>query len=419
MNKGKILHVIDKMDPKLGGVSQAVRTMILGLSTYGIYNEVASLDSPESSFLKEDSFTINALGPSKGPWSYGPNVLPWLVDNLARFDSIILHGLWLYNGYAIFKALSKYRKSQNVTDSPRFYVMPHGMLDPYFQKASGRKIKALRNWAYWKLIESKVVNTADGILFTCEEERRLAHIPFSPYRPKSEKVVGLGVEEPPAFHPDMQKAFLIKCPEVANQPYLLFLGRIHEKKGVDLLINAYSAVINKLRVAGSLEMVDSTLDTISSEAITIPKLVIAGPGLDTAYGEEIKKLVSEDKYLDDNIIFTGMLTGEAKWGAFYGCEAFVLPSHQENFGIAVVEALACGKPVLISNQIHIWREIDSEGGALIADDTQHGTNTLLETWFSLSKNERKIISTNAREAYKKSFAIEANINNLMNDLQLD
>ena len=61
-----------------------------------------------------------------------------------------------------------------------------------------------------------------------------------------------------------------------------------------------------------------------------------------------------------------MLTGDLKWGALHAAEAFILPSHQENFGIAVVEALACGKPVLISDKVNIWREIEADGACLVA-----------------------------------------------------
>jgi hypothetical protein len=77
-----------------------------------------------------------------------------------------------------------------------------------------------------------------------------------------------------------------------------------------------------------------------------------------------------------------MLSGAAKWGALYGCEAFVLPSHQENFGIAVVEALACGKPVLISDQVNIWREIVEDGAGLVEGDTEEGVEKLLRNFLS-------------------------------------
>ncbi len=198
----KLLHVSPSMDPKHGGVCQAVRIIISGLTELGVQNEVVSLDTADSSFIKNDPFTVNALGVANGPWAYNASLIPWLANNLSRFDAVIVHGLWLYYGYGVRKSMERLN-----TNSPKLFVMPHGMLDPYFQRAPGRKIKAIRNYIYWKLIENKLVNRADGLLFTCEEECRLAREPFRPYRPKGEYVVGLGAEQPPAYNDTMREAF--------------------------------------------------------------------------------------------------------------------------------------------------------------------------------------------------------------------
>lgn len=389
----KILHVITHMDPKMGGVCQAVRTMIFGLTGLGNHNEVVSLDAPESPFLREDPFTVHALGPAKGPWAYAPTLTGWLLQNFNRFDIVIVHGLWQFHGYAVEQAFKKYGtqlKNEPFKRSlPKLFLMPHGMLDPYFQQAEGRKLKAIRNLIYWKLIERKVVNNADALLFTCEEERLLARKPFRPYHPKREFVVGLGVEEPPAYDEKMREAFSEKCPELNHKPYLLFLSRIHEKKGVDLLIKSYIEIFKNS-------------DKSESE---FPKLVIAGPGLDSSYGEAMQKLVLDAGELRDSIFFPGMLVKEAKWGAFYGCQAFVLPSHQENFGIAIVEALACAKPVLISKQVNIWREIELAGGGIVADDTLQGTVQLLKRWVDLSHEAKQSMGIKARSGFEKNFAI--------------
>jgi glycosyltransferase involved in cell wall biosynthesis len=356
--------------------------IISGLQVFEVHNEVVSLDDPESNFLKDDVFTTNALGSASGPWSYNAQLIPWLHENIARFDAVIVHGLWLYYGYAVRKAIA----ASNA--DTRLFVMPHGMLDPYFQRAPGRKIKALRNHFYWKFIENKLLNSADGILFTCEEECRLAREPFRPYRPKRELVVGLGADQPPAYTADMDVAFREKIRGRLTSPYLLFLSRIHEKKGVDLLIRAYAEL--KIKLAGS--------------QITLPKLVIAGPGLETSYGNHVKHLAYDTLGLQNDIFFPGMLIDDSKWGAFYGCEAFVLPSHQENFGIAVIEALGCGKAVLISNQVNIWREIESAGGGLVADDTLAGTRKTLEDWFHLSIDEKRVMGKHAVSCFRNSFS---------------
>jgi glycosyltransferase involved in cell wall biosynthesis len=101
-------------------------------------------------------------------------------------------------------------------------------------------------------------------------------------------------------------------------------------------------------------------------------LVIAGPGWDSEYGRRIGERINGEA----SIHAVGMLEGDAKWGALYGCEAFILPSHQENFGIAVVEALGCGRPVLISDKVNIWREISEDGAGLVEEDSVEGTERL-------------------------------------------
>jgi len=408
----KILHIMASMDPKLGGVCQALKTMVAGLNqTAGIINEIVSFDKPDASFIDQNLCTIHALGAGKGPWFQNAAYVPWLLQNLAGFDVVILHGLWNYQGFGLNKA---FRKLKQKTDhstvfSTRFFVMPHGMLDPYFQKAKGRKIKAIRNWFYWKIIEQKIVNRANGLLFTCEAEKLLAKNTFSPYLPEKELVVGLGVDEPPAFTANMQTAFSNHCSGLAKDPYLLFISRIHEKKGVDLLIDAYSN-LDTVNSAPDKNLANSHASFTTQK---LPKLVIAGPGLETAYGQKMKLAAVALQPQQPLVYFPGMLTGDAKWGAFYGSEAFILPSHQENFGIAVVEALACGKPVLISNQINIHKEISNAEAGFVAEDTVEGAAQLLLQWNSLSSEEKTRMGINARKCYEMYFAVAAATQHLL------
>jgi glycosyltransferase involved in cell wall biosynthesis len=258
------------------------------------------------------------------------------------------------------------------------------MLDPYFQRAAGRKIKAVRNYVYWKLLERRVVNDADGILFTCEEELQLARVPFSPYHPEKELVVGLGVEEPPVLNSTIDASF--KRLGKQKGSYLLFLSRLHEKKGVDLLIRAFALEAKKKSHPERF-------------------LVVAGPGLDQPYGKSLLALAAEDKEATKSIAFIDMISGDFKWATLYHCEAFVLPSHQENFGIAVVEALACGRPVLISDKVNIWREIEAAKCGFIASDTFEGTADVLNKWARLSEQEKVDMGLRARELYKTRFAV--------------
>jgi glycosyltransferase involved in cell wall biosynthesis len=135
--------------------------------------------------------------------------------------------------------------------------------------------------------------------------------------------------------------------------------------------------------------------------------VIAGPGMDTIYGNYLLKLISRDAKIKDSVFFPGMLAGEDKWAALYGSEAFVLSSHQENFGISVVEALACKKPVLISDKINIWKEIIEGGGGMVKDDTLEGTIELIRFWANLNMEEKLKMAINAREVYENNFGVLA------------
>ena len=409
----KILRVIASMDPATGGPCQGIRNSIPELKKLFVENEVVCLDNPDAAFLKNDDFPVHAIGPAQTPWYYSPRLLPWLLENLAGFDAVIVHGLWLYHGYAVRKAMDRLKSQhfsdrQRKTQLPKVFIMPHGMLDPYFQRAPERRLKALRNWIYWKLIEGKVIREAEGVLFTCKEEQRLASQAFHPYLPKQELNIGYGIAEPPLFAQRMRNAFLKDCPELRNCRYILFLSRIHEKKGVELLIKAYAKVAGR-KPEMETALLDPQTEETELSAFSVsagfPKLVIAGPGLETPYGKIIQQMVSETPGLKGAVFFPGMLSGDAKWGAFYGCEAFILPSHQENFGISIVEAMACGKMVLISDQVNIWQEIQSAGAGMVASDTFGGAQELLENWNRLSVEEKLAMGQQARNSFENNFSV--------------
>jgi glycosyltransferase involved in cell wall biosynthesis len=400
-----ILHIAGKLDPRLGGVAQAIRTIVCGLEELGFYNEVVTLDNPQAPFLKEEPFVIHTPGEGRSAWYYSRDFKPWLQLNCIRFDIVIVHGLWQYHGFALQQLFRQLKK--RMTRLPAVYVMPHGMLDPWFQAVQGRRLKAIRNWCYWKLIEKKLVNGANGLLFTSLEEQTQASLPFRPYTPKHTAVVGLGVQEPALFTESMQKAFLNRCPEVMNRNYLLFLGRIDEKKGVDLMLEAYDKIA-----------VDYAAEPAAGN-YPFPMLVIAGPGLDTPYGKKIKKIIANSKLLKFLVAFPGMLKGDAKWGAFYCADAFILPSHQENFGMALVEALACGKPALISNKVNIWREVTEMQGGLAEDDTAAGTVSLLNRWMTLRPEQQKLMAVRAKQCYESRFSVEMATKRMLRALGID
>lgn len=378
--------MIGSMDPRNGGPGQGIRNMIPELDKHGVDTTVISMDDPGAEFLEQDTINIVPMGPG-GRWAYSPRLMPWLAEHINDYDIVIVHGLWQYHNYAVVKTAKKLKAANAL--KPRIYIMPHGMLDPYFQKARERRLKAVRNWLYWKMIESGNVSTADGVLFTCEEELLLAREAFSPYKPKHEINISYGIKRPPLHSDEDKRAFLEKCPQVRNRPFLLFLSRIHQKKGVDLMLEAYAKVYNNEAGNGSF-----------------PALVIAGPGLESPFGSKITQIIRSDNFLDKNVFLPGMLSGESKWGAFYACEAFILPSHQENFGIAVVEAMACSKAVMITNKVNIYREIVDGGAGFAANDDLQGITSLMARWKDLPSVQKEASGSEARRVFESQFSVE-------------
>jgi glycosyltransferase involved in cell wall biosynthesis len=178
--------------------------------------------------------------------------------------------------------------------------------------------------------------------------------------------------------------------ELSGKRFLLYLSRIHEKKGCDNLIRAFAHLAKK-----------------DSEIL----LAFVGPD-PTNWIPELKG-IAESLGISDRVLWPGMLTGDDKWGAFMAAEAFVLPSHQENFGIVVAEALASGTPVLISNKVNIWREIQAAGAGIVEDDTLEGTVRLLESWSKLTDLERRDMAEKAKSCFLQNFEIKAAVESLL------
>jgi glycosyltransferase involved in cell wall biosynthesis len=130
---------------------------------------------------------------------------------------------------------------------------------------------------------------------------------------------------------------------------------------------------------------------------------MAGPA-EGEYAESLKQTVA-GLGIESRVTWTGMLVGAVKWGALRAADVFILPSHQENFGIAVAEALACRLPVLISNKVNIWREIDADGAGLVEPDDTEGTYRLLKRWIDFDSTRREAMRSQSIKCYQKRFSI--------------
>jgi len=372
----RILDIISSVNPAGGGPVEGLKQHADVLGKRGINMEVASLDDPGAPWVRDFPRKLYPLGPSRFPtkwlnYPYSPRFVPWLRAHVQNYDAVIVHGLWQYHGFATWRVLRDSRIP--------YYVFTHGMLDPWFKHTY--PLKHLKKWLYWPWADYRVLRDAKAVLFTCEEERILARQSFWLYRCR-EEVVGYGTTSVAGDAELQRELFFQEFPSTRGKRPLLFLSRIHPKKGCDLLIEAFARVAQQ----------DPALH-----------LVMAGP--DQLGWQDKLKAQAEARGIADRITWTGMLSGDLKWGAYRAADAFVLPSHQENFGIVVAEALACGVPVLISDKVNIWREIRSTGAGLVADDSIEGTLSLLQTWLDTSDQERQQMRRDAQACFESNFEI--------------
>jgi glycosyltransferase involved in cell wall biosynthesis len=379
----KLLHVMPTVNPRGGGPIEGVRQRSLRLQQLGHSVEVVTLDDPNKEFLAEFPLTVHALGPSGGGYGYNAKLVPWLRTHARQYDAVIVNGLWQYHSFAAWRAL----QSMGIP----YYVFTHGMLDPWFKRTY--PLKHLKKWMYWPWAEYRVLRDARAVLFTSEEERLQARQSFWLYR-AAERVVAYGTSAPPDNAAELRERFLASHTELRGRRILLFLGRLHEKKGCDLLIQAFAQIASA----------EPTL-----------RLVMAGPD-QTGWSSRLKE-TAQHLGVADRITWPGMLRGELKWGAFYSAEAFVLPSHQENFGIAVAEAMSCGLPVLISDKVNIWREIERDTAGLVESDTQLGTESLLRRWLAMLPESRLEMGRCARQSFMRRFTVEAMAGSLLEVLE--
>jgi glycosyltransferase involved in cell wall biosynthesis len=364
-----ILQVIHSTSPAAGGPTTVVRELAQTARSSGIYQtEILSLDGPDAPFLQCEGVPMHGVGPGLGKYGFTPRIDRWFKENLSRFDGVVVNGLWQYHGLASWRACR---------GRIPYLVYPHGMLDPWFKQAY--PLKHLQKKLYWEAIEKRVLRDAKAVLFTSPREMELAPKTF-----RRNEWNGFSVPQgtlgPYGNRETQVESFYAACPEVRGSSFFLFMGRIHRKKGCDLLIQALA------RLTGG--------DPATH-------LVIAGPD-EEGWKSELVKLASAAG-VGGRVHFPGMLEGNAKWGAFYAAEAFVLPSHQENFGIAVVESLACGTPVLISNQVNIWTDIVEDRVGFVEADNLEGTVSLLARWRDLPAADRKAMIARCSPSFQRRF----------------
>ncbi|MEI8298016.1 MAG: glycosyltransferase [Pseudomonadota bacterium] len=370
----KILLVLASLNPADGGPPESMRTLSRAFARAGHYVEIVTLDDPTDPWLGDLDCPVAALGPGRlGKYRYAPAFKQWLRRRAPEFDIVVINGVYQYHSFAAWRVM---------TSLARPYVaFTHGALDPWFKRRY--PLKHVKKLLYWPWADYRVLRDAARVLFTTDDERILARQSFWLYRVR-ETVVGYGTAAPPAATATQLEGFYARFPQLRGRRIILFLSRIHPKKGCQLLIEAFARC--------------KDLDPNS-------RLVMAGPD-SVGWRKQLEPLAAQFG-IADRVVWTGMLSGDDKWGAYRAADAFALTSHTENFGIVVVEALGCGTPVLISNRVNIWREVEAAGAGLVAPDTLEGSVQLLQQWLTLPPGRAAEMRDAAASLFKANFEISA------------
>jgi glycosyltransferase involved in cell wall biosynthesis len=317
----RVLHAISEIDPRFGGTATAVTALAraqkragLDVSVFSTIYQVPAVAAAE--LLESEGIKVTQVGPYQSRLRVNPELIRALQPNIAAADVVHVHALWEQVQHAASRLAHAAGKP--------YVITPHGMLDPWSLNQSRWRKKLYLAWRM-----RRDLNEASAVHYTADAERDLA----KPVGLTSPTIVEPNIVDLSDFDPlPSRGAFRARHPQLADKPIVLFLGRLHPKKGLELLIPAFAQA--KL-----------------PEAF----LVIAGPDPDN-YSPLLRDLAAREN-VADRVLFTGMLRGRDRVEAFVDSDLFALPSYQENFGIAVVEALAAGCPVLLSDQVNIYREI--------------------------------------------------------------
>ena len=371
----KILEIIATADPTSGGPIEGLLRQIE--ATPGIERDIVTLDTENVSIGNIRVISTGQRYPRFKLFSpiihygYSPQFTSWLRRNAKQYDAIVVNGLWNFSSFGAATVLPAL--------GVPYFVFTHGMLDPWFRKAY--PLKHAAKILFWLAGDGRLLAGARAVLFTTEEERVLARGQFPIWKYK-EEVVGYGTARPPEASRAQSLALLQAIPSLRGRPYILFMSRIHRKKGCDLLIEAFAQVYKY-----HPDM----------------QLVVAGPDQEGLV--DALKVRSRALGVEEQIHWPGMLSGDSKWGALRSAEAFILPSHQENFGIVIAEALSCALPVLTTKKVNTWREVSENGAGFVENDDLEGVMRLLTLWAGAEEATKEAMRNAAVETFSKYFDV--------------
>jgi len=342
LSQKKVLHIVEGLGPLHGGPGMDLPNYCRALADLGCQIVLATVwsswkDAP-SRVLSQDSYiggrggyfsiaAFRSLGFHR--WRFSPGLLGWLAKSITNFDIVHLHSLYSFPVLAGAILAQKNRLP--------YILTVHGVLAPVQRNVSRNK-KAV----YDRLFARRILNQASVIIYSSQQEYQEA-APLGIWAPATIIPNGIALDQfnnmPPRGH------FRSKYLNEHQGPLILYLGRLNAKKGLDVLIPGFAQVLQKQPSA---------------------RLALVGASDPPSYGHLVHNWIKEQG-IAEKVVMTGVLSGTDRLSAFVDADIFVLPSRSENFAAAMLEAMACGLPVVVSSGVHLSSEIGKVGAGIVVN----------------------------------------------------
>ncbi|MFS0515848.1 glycosyltransferase [Nostoc sp. UIC 10607] len=358
----KILHVTPSITKVRGGTSQAVLDMVKALQITNVDTEIATtnddgdnlLDVPLCKLIKYNDVPVrffHRFSPNIKPvreYAFSAELTQWLWQNISQYELVHVHALFSYAS-TIAMAIARLK---NVP----YIVTTHGLLCEWSLQQSTHKKQT-----YLKLIEQANLDSSQIIHFTSEKEQQEVSL-LGLQKPNV--VLPLGISLPTKIV-DARQRLRQKFNIPPDEPVILFLSRLHYKKGLEYLIPA--------------------LSKLTHHRFTF---ILAGNGTPD-YEAEIESLLVSSG-LRDRTLVVGFVQGEAKDILMQGSDLFVLTSYSENFAVSVVESLAVGVPVLVTPGVALASVVKQNQLGYVPDLDIAAIADALESYFSNPQQAKKM-----------------------------
>jgi glycosyltransferase involved in cell wall biosynthesis len=340
----RILHVIPSLSVRTGGPPVAVVDGALGLRDCGVESTIIASDmAAPASASDESRATISDLpaGADKldvrlfpATWPrrlvFSPRMYRAIAEEAKRADVVHIHSLFLFPQFAAYRGA-------RAADRPHV-VSPRGALDPYLRRRNA-VVKSIAD-ATW---QRGLLDHASRLHLTSDEEARQ----LRDFAPRVERaVIPNGVRWHAYAHLPDPSEFRRRFLQGSDAPLVMYLGRLSHKKGLDVLVRAFAGVRRD-----------------------VPDAMLAIVGPDDEQLEWPLRALAASEFVENRVVFTGMLTGDDKLAALAAADVWALPSRGENFGNAVVEAMAASRACVVSPEVNIAPEIAAAGAASVVART--------------------------------------------------